>query len=129
MSVSVACSFVISAAHQLERYPGNCARLHGHSYKVEVEVEGPIQPVGPFAGMIIDFRELKEVVWKELEFWDHRNLNEVFQVENKRTTAENLVQWLADRLKGVLPKGIRLRKVVLWEGLGGSETRAIWRED
>ncbi len=102
-------SFTFEAAHVLPHHPGKCARLHGHSYRLDVALEGPLQPDGPAAGMIQDFdlisRVVKEAVVGEL---DHRSLND--SIDNP--TAENIVVWIWHRLAPALPQ---LSELTLWE--------------
>jgi len=89
--------------------PGKCSRLHGHSYRLDVALEGPLQADGPAAGMVEDFevvsRVVKAAVIAEL---DHRSLNEL--IENP--TAENIVRWVWARLAAELPL---LTELTLWE--------------
>jgi len=99
--------FYIDAAHYLPDYDGKCENLHGHTYKLEVVVEGKIKK----DGMVMDFGRIKEVVDSEVvEELDHKQLNEI--IDNP--TAENLVEWICKRLKGKLP----LYSIKLWEGEG-----------
>ncbi len=102
-------SFTFEAAHVLPHHTGKCARLHGHSYRLEVAVRGPLQTSGPATGMIEDFdvvsRAVKDRVIAEL---DHRSLNDL--IENP--TAEQIVAWIWPRLVSVLPL---LDEIVLWE--------------
>ncbi len=102
-------SFTFEAAHVLPNHPGKCARLHGHSYRLDVMLEGPLQQGGPAAGMVEDFevvsRIVKEAVVSKL---DHRSLNEL--IENP--TAENIVVWVWERLSQQLPG---LAELTLWE--------------
>lgn len=102
-------SFTFEAAHVLPHHPGKCARLHGHSYRLDVALEGPLQADGPAAGMIEDFdaisRVVKAAVVNQL---DHRSLNEL--IENP--TAENIVVWVWRRLEHELP---HLAELTLWE--------------
>lgn len=96
----------------LPNHPGRCARLHGHSYRLEVALEGPLQSVGPAAGMVVDFDTLSQVV-KELVMGelDHRSLNELLD----NPTAENIVVWIWRRLASRLPQ---LDQLTLWETRG-----------
>ena len=55
-------TFRFEAAHVLPFHPGKCARMHGHSYVLEVAVRGPLQESGPARGMILDFDEIKTIV-------------------------------------------------------------------
>lgn len=94
--------FSFEAAHRLPNVPAGhkCARLHGHSYRVLVRVEGTIDPT---LGWVQDFGELKEA-WKPVEAeLDHYYLNDVAGLENP--TSERLAEWiwsrLADALRGL----------------------------
>jgi 6-pyruvoyltetrahydropterin/6-carboxytetrahydropterin synthase len=87
--------FTFEAAHRLPNVPGGhkCARLHGHSYRVEIHVEGP---VGPEDGWVMDFAEIK-AAWAPLDDQlDHRYLNDVDGLANP--TSENLARWIWGRL-------------------------------
>lgn len=102
-------SFTFEAAHVLPHHPGKCSRLHGHSYRLEVALAGPLQSEGPAAGMIEDFdvvsRVVKAAVIGEL---DHRSLNEL--IDNP--TAERILIWIWTRLA---PELSGLDELVLWE--------------
>ncbi len=79
----------------LPHHPGKCSRLHGHSYRLDVALDGPLQPDGPAAGMVEDFevvsRVVKATVIAEV---DHRSLNELIG----NPTAENIACWVWARL-------------------------------
>jgi len=108
-------TFRFEAAHQLPEHRGKCARLHGHSYKLEVTLRGPIsEAAGQSAhGMVLDFEDLSRIVRASLlERLDHYNLNEVTGIH---TTAENLVHWMWDTLLVAgLPASL-LYRIRLWE--------------
>lgn len=92
--------FKFEAAHRLPRVPEGhkCARLHGHSFKVEIAIVGPVDP---HTGWLIDFGELYEI-WKPLEArLDHNYLNEIPGLENP--TSEVLAKWIWDELAPRLP--------------------------
>jgi 6-pyruvoyltetrahydropterin/6-carboxytetrahydropterin synthase len=87
--------FTFEAAHRLPFVPEDhkCARLHGHSYRVEVRVSGPI---GDRSGWVVDFADLK-AAWKSLhDTLDHHYLNEIPGLDNP--TSENLARWIWERL-------------------------------
>jgi 6-pyruvoyltetrahydropterin/6-carboxytetrahydropterin synthase len=97
--------FTFEAAHRLPHVPEGhkCARMHGHSYRVEVTIRGPVHPR---LGWIVDFAELT-AAWQPLHAQlDHRLLNEVPGLENP--TSELLAAWVFERM--TIP-GARVVKV------------------
>lgn len=92
--------FTFEAAHRLPNVPQahKCARLHGHSYRVEVHVEGP---VGEQSGWVMDFADLKEAFDPLHARLDHYYLNEIEGLENP--TSEVLARWIWERLVKTLP--------------------------
>ena len=101
--------FVFEAAHRLPNVPAGhkCGRLHGHSFRAQVFVRGP---VAPGTGWVVDFADIKRAFAPFHELLDHHYLNEVEGLENP--TSEVLARWIYDRLKPELPG---LSKVVLHE--------------
>jgi 6-pyruvoyltetrahydropterin/6-carboxytetrahydropterin synthase len=97
------------AAHRLPNVPEGhkCARLHGHSFKVELVIAGP---VSSGTGWFIDYGEL-DALWQPIhDKLDHRYLNEVEGLENP--TSEVLANWLWIRLRPGLPS---LERVIVHE--------------
>jgi 6-pyruvoyltetrahydropterin/6-carboxytetrahydropterin synthase len=92
--------FGFEAAHRLPYVPEGhkCARLHGHSFRVEVRVRGQVHPA---SGMVVDFAEIKAAFDPLHEVLDHHYLNEVDGLDNP--TSENLARWIWDRLARSLP--------------------------
>lgn len=113
-------TFHFEAAHQLPNHNGKCARLHGHSYQLEVTLRGPIlnRPGAPDHGMVMDFGDLSQIVKAAaIEPLDHYNLNDVTGIH---TTAENLAHWIWDALVAAgLPDEL-LHRIRLWETASGS---------
>lgn len=100
--LTVVKKFEFEAAHHLPRYSGPCNRIHGHSYKLEVGVTGPISAD---SGMIVDFKELKQVVKEQIiDYLDHYYLNEVREnlFPCGCPTAERMVIWMVEILKAAL---------------------------
>lgn len=95
--------FTFEAAHRLPKHDGKCARLHGHSWGLVVEVRGPeVQASGPKAGMLLDFGEIKAAVQPLLDgVLDHYYLNETTGLEDP--TSEQLAAWVYLRLQGKVP--------------------------
>ena len=89
-----------SAAHRVEDYPGNCERLHGHNWKVEVTA-GATELDG--LGMVVDFRRLKEATDRVLEGLDHALLNELPAFGGRNHTAENLARFICDEVSREMP--------------------------
>jgi 6-pyruvoyl tetrahydropterin synthase/QueD family protein len=112
--------FTFEAAHRLPYAPEGhkCARLHGHSYRVEIHVGGEIDPM---TGWIIDFADIKAAAAPVIARLDHYYLNEIEGLENP--TSENLARWLWRELKPALPG---LKRIVVREtctsGCSYSET-------
>jgi 6-pyruvoyltetrahydropterin/6-carboxytetrahydropterin synthase len=92
--------FTFEAAHRLTHLAEGhkCSRLHGHSYRVEVRVAGP---VAEDTGWVMDFAEIKDAFAPLHDQLDHRYLNEVVGLGNP--TSENVARWIWDRLTAVLP--------------------------
>ncbi|MEE8231778.1 MAG: 6-carboxytetrahydropterin synthase [Thermoplasmata archaeon] len=88
--------------------PGHnkCGSLHGHTYKVEVIVEGEVK-----SGMLIDFADLKDQVREVLAAYDHRALNDVMEYPS----VENICNRLGEDLKARLAFPLLVR---VWEGQG-----------
>ncbi len=102
-------SFTFESAHVLPHHLGKCARLHGHSYRLDVALDGPLQQTGPAAGMVQDFEVVSRVVNAAvINALDHRSLNELLD----NPTAEHVVEWIWERLESELPQ---LAELTLWE--------------
>lgn len=89
-------AFKFEAAHRLPNVPAThrCSRLHGHSYRVEVQLDGPVDLR---TGFVVDFFDIESSFADIMGALDHRCLNEVAGLENP--TAENIAIWIWDRLK------------------------------
>ncbi|HEY3734578.1 MAG TPA: 6-carboxytetrahydropterin synthase QueD [Streptosporangiaceae bacterium] len=92
--------FSFEAAHRLPNVPAGhkCARLHGHSFRVEVHVTGPVDAK---EGWVLDFADIRAAFGPLHDQLDHRYLNEVPGLDNP--TSENLAVWIWDRLAASLP--------------------------
>ena len=101
------------AAHLLRGYSGPCANLHGHRWKIDVEVCGKLADLDE-TGILIDYKVLKSILKDILP--DHCFLNDIpeFQVA-KNPTAENLAVYLYAKLSDALPSNVNLILVRIWE--------------
>ena len=111
-------TFRFEAAHSLTGLPEGhkCSRIHGHSYRLDVHVEGPVDQA---SGMVIDFQEIQKVVNPIIEQLDHRLLNDIAGLEN--STSETICKYFWDRLKSVLPD---LSALTVWES---DTSRCVYR--
>lgn len=132
-------------AHLLPFYKGPCGNLHGHSYKIEVTVEGPC---AESFNMVMDFTDLKEAIKNSVP--DHKfvfysddpisfEISKVLDKYNLKyeiypfyTTAENMVALFAQRINDYIHKkleysdAIYVSEVKLWET---SNSYAEWRKE
>ncbi|AQS59123.1 6-carboxytetrahydropterin synthase QueD [Desulforamulus ferrireducens] len=117
-----------SAAHSLCGYPGDCARLHGHTWTVEVKVCGHELDK---LGMLVDFKDIKRQLSRIIDQLDHSLLNDLpeFSTGGSNPTAENLAYYIYQSLlKPVaeLRPGLKLKEISVWES---PDAYATYRED
>ncbi|NOX96853.1 MAG: 6-carboxytetrahydropterin synthase QueD [Nitrospirae bacterium] len=107
-----------SAAHQLRHYQGECERLHGHNWKVEVSIRSEELDS---LGMVVDFKELKGLINEILKELDHHYLNELPAFKEANPTTENIAEFLYGEIKSAMKKkGISLQRVKIWENEGSA---------
>ena len=101
--------FKFDAAHHLPLVPPGhkCARVHGHSFRVEIHLRGKADPRN---GWVMDFADIAAAFEPILNQLDHKNLNAIAGLENP--TSENLCRWIWQRLQPVLPQ---LSKIIVQE--------------
>jgi 6-pyruvoyltetrahydropterin/6-carboxytetrahydropterin synthase len=111
-----------SAAHRLVGYKGHCGRVHGHTWKVRVEVKTDrIDEIG----ISMDFKDLRSLTESVLSRLDHQNINEIPPFDKMNPTAENLSRHIFEEIGRQLPSGIRMAGVTVWE----SENHAVTYTD
>lgn len=132
--IRVTKQFGFEMSHALLNYDGLCRNIHGHSYKLQITVAGePLQSAGsPKDGMVIDFRVLKKIVQEHIiGQFDHSlminekaqigKLNELGQMYERlqvvpfQPTSENMVVYISEKVKPLLPEHIELFSVRLYE--------------
>jgi len=101
-----------SAAHRLREYDGNCERLHGHNWQVEVTVASDVLDD---QGIALDFRAIKSAVNDLLAGLDHRYLNEVSPFDRLNPSSENLARYLFEEMEKKVPPPARMARVTVWE--------------
>jgi 6-pyruvoyltetrahydropterin/6-carboxytetrahydropterin synthase len=125
--MKIAKEFRWEMGHRLPFHQGKCVNLHGHSYKMLVEVEGDLDE----NGMVIDYYNLKEIINPVVEELDHAYLvwkgdaeliTVLDQLKSKKvvieyhSTAENMCVYFLDKIKNVgLPENVRSIKVRIYE--------------
>ncbi|MBQ7069337.1 MAG: 6-carboxytetrahydropterin synthase QueD [Synergistaceae bacterium] len=101
--------FIFDAAHNLVHYHGKCEKLHGHTYRLKVVVEGTPDS----EGMIIDFLEVSEIVKENIiSILDHSYLNEIIS----QPSAENIALWIWEKIEDKLKRdNCNLYEIHVWE--------------
>lgn len=119
--------FTFDAAHHLPNYNGKCANIHGHTYTLEVYIQGPLLS----NGMVMDFHDVDKLVKENvLNDLDHKDLNTKFD----NPTGENIVMFIVSILRQKLKDydtshtgtQRKLVRVVLWES---PKNEIIWEAD
>ncbi|PIP40115.1 6-carboxytetrahydropterin synthase QueD [Candidatus Desantisbacteria bacterium CG_4_8_14_3_um_filter_40_12] len=100
-----------SAAHHIQGYQGECQRLHGHNWRVQVIANSHALNK---LGMVIDFREMEEATNKVIKPLDHQYLNELPEFSDKNPTSEIIAEHIYAQLKLLFPN-IPVAKVLVWE--------------
>lgn len=109
--VEVTKELTFDSCHQLLEYKGACARLHGHTYKLQVTLKGKPNDIG----MVLDFKDLKRIVKDGIiSMFDHYNLDTKMSFN---TTAENMSVYIFDLLTVALieNENVTVTSVKLWE--------------
>ncbi len=102
-----------ASAHSLRNYPGDCSRLHGHNWGVEVMVYSSKLDE---TGIAIDFREIKKQTKVVVKRLDHQYLNEIKPFDALNPTAENIAKYFFDEV-GLLinNQDVKVKEVTIWE--------------
>ncbi len=101
-----------AGAHNLRDYDGECEKLHGHNWKVEVTLKSKVLNK---LGMVIDFKIIKKTLDEILSRFDHSYLNELEEFRQENPTTENVSKIVYENLNGKLPPEIFVTKVKTWE--------------
>jgi 6-pyruvoyltetrahydropterin/6-carboxytetrahydropterin synthase len=109
-----------AAAHSLRNYPGNCSRLHGHNWQIEMLVASKVLDD---VGMAIDFREIKQKTKVVIKRLDHQYLNEIPPFDKLNPTAENIAKYFFEEVGQLInTENVRIKEVTIWETLRASVT-------
>ncbi|NPA15136.1 MAG: 6-carboxytetrahydropterin synthase QueD [Deferribacteres bacterium] len=112
-----------SAAHFLREYQGACENLHGHNWRVELEVVGDELDE---TGLLVDFKRLKAVLKEVLDVLDHRLLNEIPPFDRVNPSSENIARFIFCEAGKRLPESVKVKSVAVWES---DRACAVYFED
>lgn len=102
-----------ASAHTLRGYDGPCRRMHGHNWKVEVEVNTSSLDE---SGMGLDFKVIKTAAREIGDRLDHQYLNDIDPFDRLNPTAENIAAYFFQELSEKLNnKRVSVHSVTLWE--------------
>jgi 6-pyruvoyltetrahydropterin/6-carboxytetrahydropterin synthase len=102
-----------SAAHMLKEVGGTCEKLHGHNFIVEVSI---CSAALTDAGILIDFRILKQWTDEILKEFDHKYLNEINYFNSMSPSSENVARCIYDKISEKIKKSnLDVSRVTVWE--------------
>jgi 6-pyruvoyltetrahydropterin/6-carboxytetrahydropterin synthase len=105
-----------AAGHYLRNYKGKCENPHGHNYKVRVTLRGAELDK---AGLLLDFKDLKEAMKGVIDRLDHQMLNDIEPFTLLNPSAENIAKYFYDqantRLRSVTHGRVNVKDVTIWE--------------
>ena len=105
-----------AAGHYLRNYRGKCENPHGHNYKVQITLEGRELD---HAGLLMDFKELKQVIKPVIARLDHQMINDVAPFTSLNPSAENLAKFFFDETNTALKTStsgrVCVKEVTIWE--------------
>lgn len=102
-----------ASAHSLRGYPGDCAKLHGHNWKIEVQISGSqLNDIG----MIVDFKEIKRHAKEVIKELDHTFLNDHPHFKDVNPTAENIAVYLFRSIQSrIESEQVAMHSITVWE--------------
>jgi 6-pyruvoyltetrahydropterin/6-carboxytetrahydropterin synthase len=105
-----------AAGHYLRNYKGKCENPHGHNYKVRVTLHGAELDK---AGLLLDFKDLKDMMKGVIERLDHQMLNDIEPFTQLNPSAENIAKYFYDQASGKLQSlthgRVSIKHVTVWE--------------
>lgn len=105
-----------AAGHYLRNYKGKCENPHGHNYKVQVTLRGAELDK---AGLLLDFKDVKDVMKNVIERLDHQMLNDIEPFRHLNPSAENIAKYFFDhtndQLRSLTNGRVAVKDVTVWE--------------
>jgi 6-pyruvoyltetrahydropterin/6-carboxytetrahydropterin synthase len=115
-----------AAGHYLRNYKGKCENPHGHNYKIRVTLAGDRLD---HAGLLLDFKDLKDVMKETIERLDHQMMNDVEPFTTLNPSAENLARYFyveTNKKVGTISNSrVHVKEVTVFET---DTTTATYRE-
>ncbi len=119
MNYKASVTKTFSAAHALNKYKGKCENLHGHNWIVKVSLSSNKLDE---TGMVMDFTDIKAVLKSILSKLDHKYLNKVPPFDKVNPTAENLAEYILEKLAKSIKLPVKINEVEVWESETSSAT-------
>ena len=105
-----------AAGHYLRNYKGKCEKPHGHNYKIRVTLAGKELDK---AGLLLDFKDLREVMKHVIERLDHQMINDIEPFTLLNPSAENMAKYFYDqanlKLRDVTNGRVMVKNVTVFE--------------
>jgi 6-pyruvoyltetrahydropterin/6-carboxytetrahydropterin synthase len=105
-----------AAGHYLRNYKGKCENPHGHNYRVRVTLHGRELDR---AGLLLDFKDLKEAIKPTVDRLDHQMINELQPFNELNPPAENIARYFYDEINARLARStsgrVSVKDVTIWE--------------
>ena len=103
----------LSSAHRLRQYDGECERLHGHNWNVQISVTA--EELNEL-GMVMDFKDLKQKTKALIDKFDHQYLNDIPPFTEINPTTENMARYIYNEVsKSINDSRVRVIKATVWE--------------
>lgn len=115
--ILISVNFTFDSAHFLNNYPGICANMHGHTYKLEVTIKGKADE----NGFVMDYLDMDRIVRENVLLpLDHKCINDVLDFN---PTCEFMILWIWNKLEEKFKEyNCKLNKIILWESPNYSAT-------
>lgn len=124
MSYIITIESYFSAAHRLRGYRGKCENLHGHNWKVQINISSDRLDK---TGMVFDFKEAKRLLGNILVLIDHKQLNEISFFKRRNPTSEIIAEFIFNKYQKKIKTPLGLKSVTVWETPTSSATFSMDR--
>ena len=124
MSYIITIESYFSAAHRLRGYRGKCENLHGHNWKVQINISSDRLDK---TGMVFDFKQAKRLLGNILVLIDHKQLNEISFFKRRNPTSEIIAEFIFNKYQKKIKTPLGLKSVTVWETPTSSATFSMDR--